>query len=126
MDMSFQIALSKMFDVVNGIGGPCGQRENLDKTDIYEFGVYRGDSMSYMKNVFMQSNWTPKTIFGFDSFDGFPEDTEDIVSNSMWPKGAMNMGDFFKNKTPEEIAEEIKHSIKDDTFNLEFIVGFYD
>ena len=49
-------------------------RQNFDKIDgdIFEFGVYRGNSLISMA-VLLKRLGSKKNIFGFDSFNGFPE-----------------------------------------------------
>lgn len=53
-----------------------------DPIDLFEFGVYKGDSL----REWCALNTHPQTrFFGFDSFEGLPEDW-----TSEWPKGSFN------------------------------------
>ena len=61
MDMSFQIALHKVNEVIRGIDGTVESRQNFDKEDVYEFGVYEGQSLLWMKSIFSDWNYSPKT-----------------------------------------------------------------
>ena len=125
MDISFQIALQKVNEVIGGIGGSAGIRQNSEKEDVYEFGVYEGQSVSWMKSVFSDWNYTPKNVFGFDSFGGFPEDSLDVISKNMWREGNMKPGRRFKNKSPKEVSNILESSIKSKSFNLNLIAGFF-
>jgi len=125
MDMSFQIALHKVNEVIRGIDGTVESRQNFDKEDVYEFGVYEGQSLLWMKSIFSDWNYSPKNVFGFDSFEGFPEDSFDSISRNMWRKGNMKPGSRFSNKSPKEISNILESSIRNKSFNLSLIAGFY-
>jgi hypothetical protein len=43
---------------------------NEDYKHVIEFGVYKGQTISYLKKIFGESY----IFFGFDSFEGLPED----------------------------------------------------
>jgi len=49
-----------------------------------EFGVFRGESINYIASVLPQ-----RTIHGFDSFQGNPEDSKDFLG---WKKGLFDLG----------------------------------
>src|SRR6266566_1612025 len=49
-----------------------------------EFGVFRGESLNYIASVLAR-----RTIHGFDSFQGNPEDSKDFLG---WKKGLFDLG----------------------------------
>jgi hypothetical protein len=68
---------------------------------IGEFGVYQGETVNYLANKI-----TNKTIFGFDSFNGLPEDW---VGWEM-PKGSFNL---------DGVLPEVE-------YNVELVPGYFD
>lgn len=56
-----------------------------------EFGVANGDTINYI------STFTDKKVYGFDSFEGLPEDWIDDNNNIILSKGFFNMNGNFPN-----------------------------
>jgi len=82
-----------------------------DKDPILEFGVFEGFSLSEIY-LFLLDNDMENKVFGFDSFDGIPQD------EGMWKKGEA--------KTQySAVMEMIKEKVKD-TKNIEIVKGLFD
>jgi hypothetical protein len=64
-------------------------KNNVDKIDgdIFEFGVFRGKSLIAMA-LLLKKLGSTKTIYGFDSFSGFPtyHDKDDFSTFTSYPK----------------------------------------
>jgi hypothetical protein len=58
---------------------------------IYEFGVYRGASMVFLRR---KPQFQNTFMYGFDSFEGFPDEAEGIGTQFDWTKGGYNGGDI--------------------------------
>ena len=54
--------------------------------DYLEFGVYNGTSMSIMYHVFQDQKIVSSNLYGFDSFEGLPEETSHD-DDGMWFPG---------------------------------------
>lgn len=61
-------------------------------THVLEFGVYAGKSVNLIKNYF--KNLESVKIFGFDSFEGLPEDWVDSNTNNIAGDGLCVKGFF--------------------------------
>ena len=97
----------------------------IDK-DIYEFGVYNGDSIQRIKDVCKQKNIYPNKMYGFDSFEGCPLESNDERSSHNWPKNFMNVQEkFYKNYTPQGVCSLLENKLKDSNFKLVLIKGWY-
>ncbi len=64
-------------------------KEFLIGKSLVEFGVCRGDSLSWFHKYYSEFN-IPINFMGFDSFEGLPEETKD--PNSVWHKGQFSTG----------------------------------
>lgn len=56
--------------------------------DYLEFGVYEGTSLACMYRALRNLDLTQVRLFGFDSFEGFP-DTAELEEGRMWKPGAL-------------------------------------
>lgn len=72
------------YELLTYAAGQCdpAQPEGL----ILEFGVWKGESINFLARVFPRA-----TLYGFDSFQGLPEDWGDIL-----PKGAFKLAQLPK------------------------------
>ena len=58
----------------------------------FEVGVFQGESVSMFYDLYKKHLNIENTLFyGFDSFEGLPEETKDKNNPSGWNKGAFNM-----------------------------------
>jgi hypothetical protein len=79
------------------------QKKTIESTSVdglfLEFGVYQGESIKYLSSL------TENTFYGFDSFEGLPEDW------GTW----MKKGTFHLKEIPDLQSEKVK-----------LVVGFFD
>jgi hypothetical protein len=82
--------------------------------DYLEFGVCHGSSILLAHNIMKDLNIKDSRLFGFDSFEGLPKETE--------AEGVWNEGDFYAN-----IENVKKHLSKNnvDWDRLKLIKGWY-
>jgi len=65
--------------VIRGIEKMCNSEIllPLERTlDIYEFGVYRGETTVLIEHLLYGYQFTYKNLWGFDAFEGLPQETE--------------------------------------------------
>ena len=91
--------------------------------DVYEFGVYSGNSLATIMAHFNIFAISPRKVFGFDSFEGLPFDG-DPANDPGWAKGAINSQNLFKTTDVNEIKRAICGIIGFD--NTVLIEGFYE
>merc|ERR1719433_1527092 len=60
-----------------------------DGADIYQFGVFEGESMRQLRDEFPAAR-----LIGFDSFQGLPQEAETLPIKPAWRVGAYNSGDL--------------------------------
>lgn len=65
-------------------------REFIPLTDIYEFGVYNGNSLLKICNYVKSNDFVgiPIHIHGYDSFDGLPKEQDGVPVFSKFSQGA--------------------------------------
>lgn len=104
------------------------ERKNMDlsKKDVYEFGVYSGQSMKAIANFYKKHNCKIRKMFGFDSFEGLPEEKNDVYAHESWYRGAFNAEELFKTKDKSEIIKKILEVIGPREHEILLIPGFYD
>ena len=89
---------------------------------VYEFGVYNGDSIVSIYNIFDSVHRPIDKFFAFDSFDGFPETDENYQDT--WHTGGLSSKEHFGVSSIEECIQKIldKTGYRD---SLELIPGFF-
>tara|TARA_Y100000034_G_scaffold90622_1_gene109207 strand:+ start:708 stop:1427 length:720 start_codon:yes stop_codon:yes gene_type:complete len=112
MDTSFQIALQEII-----LHKLCG--------DIYEFGVYNGGSLAYIKEAFNYNKYQPEKVYGFDSFEGCPKEENDHISEMMWKEKFMDTTELYHEKNPNEVVEILEKKLTSDNFPVKLIAGYY-
>jgi hypothetical protein len=55
--------------------------------DIYEFGAYRGESLALIEDLFYCYQIPYRKAFGFDSFEGLPEEAEGVPKHGYFDRG---------------------------------------
>lgn len=103
---------------------------NAGLTDIYEFGVYSGESVWDIKNIYDCNNIPIRKFFCFDSFVGLPEETAEPIAQDCWCKGGFNACEKFNAKNVDECIQKTDNKIRQqanfDKTDLIFIPGFYE
>lgn len=97
--------------------------------DIYEFGVYSGVSIDNILEVYIKHNQKNIRIWGFDSFEGLPQETKDAKSqaNDVWGEGEFSSCDYLDVDDPAKAAKMIEDQLKTKYpgFDITMIVGFF-
>jgi hypothetical protein len=93
--------------------------------DVYQFGVYSGNSIKQIIEVYDRCNIPIRKIFGFDSFEGIPEEKLDINNHKEWIKGFCNISKDLQLE-PEIACTFIKQNLDKYHHNIQFIKGFWD
>lgn len=88
----------------------------LGLTDVYQFGVYSGDSMIDITELYRAKGIKLDNMYGFDSFEGLPEELGEPIAQECWKKGGFDAREKFGAKTVEDCVSR--------TFlKLETIIG---
>jgi hypothetical protein len=99
-------------------------------TDIYEFGVFSGESVWDIKNIYDHNNIPIRKFFGFDSFVGLPEETNEPIAQDCWHKGEFNACEKFSAKNVDECIEKTDKLVREKAnwngTDLIWIPGFYE
>lgn len=89
------------------------EKEDLKNFDVYEFGVFRGDSMVELSALFNKHQIHVNKFHGFDVFSGMPKETAEPIFQESWNPDILpdefNVMSYDKTlKTPEECAEVVR------------------
>jgi hypothetical protein len=98
-------------------------------SDLYEFGVFTGNSMVELCEIYLSCRTPVRNFYGLDSFEGLPEETEEPAWQDCWNKGDFNTQDYYGLSSVEESMEIIKGLLaKAPQIHNELILvpGFYD
>jgi hypothetical protein len=95
-------------------------------TDIFEFGVYSGQSLYSILNKCKEANIKPRRVFGFDSFCGLRLEESDKVVHEQWVDGSFDARRLFKINSPEHISVELTKYFKSKGFDVRLIVGEFN
>lgn len=91
---------------------------DISKKDIYEFGIYTGGSMMYIEQQLYKHNLKPNCVYGFDSFEGLPEEQNNLPLQNCWKKGGFDSREYFKKDNAKDAMNFIKDKLKTNTNNL--------
>lgn len=105
--------------------------EYKDEDSILEFGVATGNTLSALIENLIEKQYTKCKIFGFDSFEGLPKESELISENlSDWQIGAFNIIDELKNKiqisSTKEGIEYVSNRLASYNLYTKLIIGKYE
>lgn len=101
-----------------------GLRSKMGLTEIYQFGVYTCDSIWALLHLVDCT-----TLWGFDSFQGLPQELNEPVYQDGWNKEGFDARKHFKvNSTEECIKRTAEHIVSFNHFptNINLIPGFYE
>jgi len=59
-------------------------RKELSEMDVYEFGVFTGDSMKEIASVLCRHKIEVNSFYGFDTFTGMQKETAEPISQPSW------------------------------------------
>jgi|LakMenE01Jun11ns_1017448.scaffolds.fasta_scaffold9793084_2 hypothetical protein len=96
--------------------------EKTTDTDIYEFGVFTGESVKiFLENV--PGDCFDK-IWGFDSFEGLPFCDAEPLHQGEWCEGGFDSRKFTTTTTPDAASKRIEEIVSNEKYKP--VVGFYD
>jgi hypothetical protein len=99
-------------------------------TDIYEFGVYSGESVWDIQNLYNNKGIRVRKFFCFDSFVGLPQETAEPIAQDCWHQGGFNACEKFGVNTVEECINHtnivVQQNANFDHTDLVFIPGFFE
>lgn len=103
-------------------GGTCHEK------DLYQVGVFTGQSMFAISNALKKSNVPFHKFWGLDSFAGIPFEKDrsylPTETQKLWSEGKYNAADRFGAKTFEEQTSILNYYINDE--RADWIRGFYN
>ncbi len=97
----------------------------IDGLDIYEFGVLYGNTLTQILEGFRVCNKSIHSIFGFDSFQGLPEEDEKIKFFSDWKPGMFSAKEALQTNNIDYIYHVIYQRINIYGIPLFLIPGWY-
>tara|TARA_B110001452_G_C15125974_1_gene392400 strand:- start:162 stop:959 length:798 start_codon:yes stop_codon:yes gene_type:complete len=83
-------------------------QQDLSDRDLYTFGVYTGESLKFWLDRFAALRISHGPMWGFDSFEGLPEEAEGKkLESRAWNPGAFSAADQFDVSTFGEVQARI-------------------
>jgi hypothetical protein len=102
--------------------------EELKNMDIYQFGVFNGDSMREIVNIASNINLDFNTFNGYDVFSGMPKETNEPIFQDSWDPekdpDAFNIVKKFGLNDSKQVSSFIENSLY--TFNNQYKYKIYD
>ena len=98
-------------------------KANPNLTDVYQFGVFTGDSMRLLEKIYDTAEIPIRRMFGFDSFEGMPHDEAEKLWNPEWAEGNYSAIKFLNIKNVESCKRRIYSKLKN---NVVLISGFFN
>lgn len=91
-------------------------RDQLTNFDVYQFGVFRGDSMREIASILNKHKIEVNCFYGFDVFTGMPKETEEPIFQESWDPDIMpnefNVLSYTGFKTAEECASDVQGTVE--------------
>lgn len=91
-----------------------------EQEDVYEFGVYTGDSIKTILDHFPSNKY--RCIWGFDSFQGIPAE-ENKFNPEEWKEGFCSAKEALGVNDVQAAHDKVCEKLGSD--RVEFIVGYY-
>lgn len=90
----------------------------LDNGDVYQFGVFSGNSMVDIATGLAFTNRTIHNFFGFDVFTGMPPEENEELLNPAWGEGTFNIQEYkkkyqFHSNSIKGIISEIEDRVRE-------------
>lgn len=76
--------------------------------DLYEFGVYSGNTLCRLIEGFKQADVPLRHAYGFDSFEGLPKEAEGVYFHPDWQPGVFNAQEWYGVDTPKKVMRIIR------------------
>jgi hypothetical protein len=99
--------------------------EDLFNRDIFQFGVYSGDSIKSIQELWDRRGLPQQWILGFDSFEGLPLETQDEYSHPSWTPGEFNLVKALQVDSVEQAMQKVKEVLPY-PYMVSLIPGFWD
>lgn len=96
----------------------------IPQGNLVEFGVFSGNTMNRLIKGAEAANQPFEKVFGFDSFEGLPKETDGVWQNPEWPEGAFNVCKDFNLQTIGEAIDFVKNRVERKDIRL--IPGFFE
>ena len=96
----------------------------LPSGDLIEFGVFSGNCLNRLIKGAESAGKPFEQVYGFDSFQGIPEETEGVLHNPEWPVGAFNVCKDFNLKSIEEAIQFVRGNVERKDIHL--IPGYFN
>jgi hypothetical protein len=99
----------------------------LRDLDIVQFGVFSGASMAYIHEYYKEHSIPYGIMWGFDSFEGLPDEQKGIQIHQDWSKGSFDARKWF-GLTPTEIIDRLYADFDDFGMKDKVVLrpGFFD
>lgn len=91
----------------------------------YQYGIFIGTTLIFIYEMFNKYNIIPEKILAFDSFDGLPNEKENIPKNPIWQKREFSMKYTFKTDNTAEIIASIENQLPDKKIPIQWFEGFF-
>ena len=82
--------------------------------------------MKHIADFYEKHNCKIRKMFGFDSFEGLPEEKKDPHSYKDWYPGAFSSTELFKTRNKDEIVKKVLEVIGPRNYPVVSIPGFWD
>lgn len=99
---------------------------DISGNDIYEFGIYSGESMVSIQNGLKAVGLVCNSIYCFDSFGGLPEEEGNLPRYETWFKGNYSAKEAFQENDIHKIIEILKSKVSFSPILTYFIPGFFE
>lgn len=103
---------------------------NYGLTDVYEFGVFTGESVYDIQNIFNRRKLCIRKFFCFDSFVGLPEETKEPIYQECWRAGNFNASQAAGVSSVDDCiawVDKVVRSRADfNNTDLVYVAGFYE
>jgi len=106
-----------MGEIIRTVPYPCSWME---------FGVYQGKTLRVGMNQAKMQSLDISKFFGFDSFQGLPDETEGLQVTPSWGKGVYSTKDWLNQDTPLKACRELEEAFIHNKLPVTFVCKFYD
>jgi hypothetical protein len=94
----------------------------VEKKDIYHYGIWRGGSLVFFDKYMDYINMRPHYSYGFDSFTGFPAETDGVAIHKAWTVGKFSTHQYYEEQDVNVIMEYLYSQVSD---NVKIFPGYF-